>query len=386
MKVQKILLNDLRESLIYPTEILLNDSRDIRKYVKAHIAITNCKRILLIYPLLLILLAHNIIFASKCNRELVATSIIALSAAMVVISTLFCMAIIWTVYINRIDNNEELWKFKLFARTYLFLFLIIMYAISFLYIYRFDYGTPFVITVLLLCLFPIYGLIEYIITSVLSISTIYIAMYHYGYYETDNNVLFYSLISLMIVGLFAQIAQQNNIVFKEYIGTTTFYDPLTGLLNRRGANRFLEVETKKLNSDSPISLLMIDIDYFKKYNDAFGHDEGDECLKAVSGCIKNSLGKETKLLIRQGGEEFLIILPDVDTQKALECGETLNKAVYDLGLTTAYQEVAPVVTISVGVATTNYTKDFSLDALMKEADNALYRAKELGRNQVVINS
>ena len=202
----------------------------------------------------------------------------------------------------------------------------------------------------------------------------------------DNNVLYYALISMMLIGCFSQISQRNSIAFKEYIGVTTFYDPLTGLLNRRGANRFLEVETKKLNSDSPISLLMIDIDYFKKYNDAFGHDEGDECLKAVSGCIKNSLGKETKLLIRQGGEEFLIILPDVDTQKALECGETLNKAVYDLGLTTAYQEVAPVVTISVGVATTNYTKDFSLDALMKEADNALYRAKELGRNQVVINS
>lgn len=383
MKVKNILINDFRESLLYPTEMLLKDSHEIRKYVTNRIAITNCKRILLSYPLLFVLLVHNLLFISSKAFTNIEYTVALLSGGMIAISTIYCAIIIWIIYLNDVANEKQLWKCKILHRSYWLLFTLLMFSMSFFMIYGYNRGIPFILSLLFLCLFPLYDILEYILTFVISIASIYIGMYHCGYALQDNNILFYALIALVIVSYFTQISQRNSVVLKEYISSISFLDPLTGLLNRRGASRYFEIEQKRMAPNSAISLFMIDIDFFKKYNDSFGHDAGDECLKAVAGCIRETLHTHTKLLVRQGGEEFLVILPNIDSQAASVLAETLRTAVYNLGLTTACQTVAPVITISMGVATTSYNSNFSIETLMKNADDALYRAKENGRNQVI---
>ena len=384
MNIRNVLMNDLRESILYPIEILRKDSQEIRNFVMNRLAITNCKRILLSYPLLVLLLLQNVFILSTQNTVSSDLSSYVLTGIIFAFSTIYCSIIIWIIYLNNIDNQKELWKCKILHRTYWPLFIATMFPMSFMTLQKCNRGYLFVGTILFICLVPLYHIVEYLLTATVSIIAIYLGMHKCGYSFADNNVLFHALIALIIVSYFAQISQRNSAVFKEYISSTAFFDPLTKLLNRRGAERFLEVETKKMIATSQISLFMIDIDYFKKYNDAFGHDAGDECLKSVAKCIRDTLHEHTKLLIRQGGEEFTVILPNTDSQKAFELAEQLRTAVYSLGIATACQMVAPVVTISMGVATVAYSTNFSIETLMKKADDALYRAKEAGRNQVML--
>jgi diguanylate cyclase (GGDEF)-like protein len=160
----------------------------------------------------------------------------------------------------------------------------------------------------------------------------------------------------------------------------TITDPLTGLPNRRRLSDVMEAEWRRgLRSGEPIGLAMIDIDHFKKYNDHYGHQGGDECLRMVARTIHASV-RTTDLVARYGGEEFCIVMPDTDAAGARLVAERARKAVADLrephiGAATG------IVTISVGVTAAVPTVD-QTDKLIKIADQALYEAKRDGRNRV----
>ena len=130
-------------------------------------------------------------------------------------------------------------------------------------------------------------------------------------------------------------------------------DGLTGVSNRRAFDRRLEVEwNRSCRNSTPLSLIMLDIDYYKKYNDTYGHQGGDDCLKQVASVIDATLGRSTDLLCRYGGEEFCVILPETDKEGAKTVGEKIRVAIESLKIPHIGSEINSSLTISVGTATT----------------------------------
>jgi len=130
-----------------------------------------------------------------------------------------------------------------------------------------------------------------------------------------------------------------------------------------------------------LSILMVDIDHFKRFNDTLGHLRGDECLIAVAGALQGSLRRSGDFVARFGGEEFVIVLPDCDHEMATRLAENVHAAVARLAVAAPFTE-AGCVSVSVGVATSQPNAAIPAAELLAQADAALYRAKEAGRNRV----
>ncbi|ANL25293.1 MULTISPECIES: GGDEF domain-containing protein [Rhizobium] len=162
-------------------------------------------------------------------------------------------------------------------------------------------------------------------------------------------------------------------------------DPLTGIANRRWMMETLESLWRHGRETGIVAMLMCDIDHFKGLNDKLGHSEGDRCLVKVAGIIQSCVRADRDLVSRHGGEEFLIVLPDVDEEEAVAVARRIRESVEAAALPNPASSVGPSVTLSVGVAFKSAVDtDVSLANLQHEADMALYRAKEAGRNQVSI--
>lgn len=161
-------------------------------------------------------------------------------------------------------------------------------------------------------------------------------------------------------------------------------DGLTGVANRRRFDEALLAEWRRCQRNQlPLSLLMIDIDHFKLYNDHYGHQAGDDCLRAVASVLKAHLFRAHDLCARYGGEEFTCLLPECGAESAGAKAEELRQAVAHLGLPHQTSPTAAQVTISLGLATITPDEcEHGADDLLKAADNALYLAKRSGRNQV----
>ena len=171
--------------------------------------------------------------------------------------------------------------------------------------------------------------------------------------------------------------------YKDFLKEISLIDPLTKTPNRRRFDEALSEEIKKANrSNSFLSLLMLDIDNFKKYNDTYGHIEGDECLIKIAKELKKTLKRPSDLVARWGGEEFTCLLPETDRKGAVKVAEKLRKAIRGLAIPHETSEVARVVTVSIGIVTLFPNDKLSKEDLLKQADDALYRAKDLGRDCV----
>jgi diguanylate cyclase (GGDEF)-like protein len=158
-------------------------------------------------------------------------------------------------------------------------------------------------------------------------------------------------------------------------------DGLTGLANRRCFDEELDREWKRhARSATPLSLLLIDIDHFKKYNDSLGHLAGDECLRAVAESIRASVCRPGDLVARYGGEEFAAILPETDRDGALAIAAKVGERLRLKGLPHAAPGAGPFVTLSIGCATMVPSGD--AEQLIERADLALYEAKAAGRDRV----
>lgn len=158
-------------------------------------------------------------------------------------------------------------------------------------------------------------------------------------------------------------------------------DGLTGIANRRHFDQFLaQLWSLATRNGEPISLIMCDIDFFKAYNDTYGHLQGDECLKKVASALKNSLKRQVDLVARYGGEEFVVVLSNTDVVGATKVAETLRANVENLAIPHRLSSITPNVTISVGVAIGYAISAVLPQTLIEAADNALYQAKQDGRN------
>jgi diguanylate cyclase (GGDEF)-like protein len=165
----------------------------------------------------------------------------------------------------------------------------------------------------------------------------------------------------------------------------SYLDGLTQIPNRRNLDIFLEKEWEiAKNGNQPLSLLMIDIDFFKNYNDFYGHVKGDDCLKEVVKSLENTVKRSGYFISRYGGEEFIVVMPNTNKAVAEEFANKLCNTVFNLKIEHLKSFVAQYVTISVGVATDLPNEDITPESLIKNADIALYKAKELGRSKVVV--
>lgn len=169
----------------------------------------------------------------------------------------------------------------------------------------------------------------------------------------------------------------------EHLSRISFIDALTGLANRRRFDESLEQEWRRASrTQTPLAVVMADIDSFKQYNDTLGHPEGDRCLAAVADVFVQSVGRAGDLAARYGGEEFVVLIPATDHTGAMAIAEGLRVACEARGIAHPASTVGPVVTISLGVAACIPSDDVSPASLVAAADAALYRAKLEGRNRV----
>jgi diguanylate cyclase (GGDEF)-like protein len=163
-------------------------------------------------------------------------------------------------------------------------------------------------------------------------------------------------------------------------------DGLTQVANRRYFDQYLEREWNKLiQEENPLSLILCDVDFFKKYNDTYGHQAGDLCLQQVAQVLKSSVHRATDLVARYGGEEFAIVLSNTDQRGALHVAQVIFNKLEKLGISHCGSEMG-TVTVSMGISTVVPTPRGNLRSLLTATDLALYTAKSKGRNQYCIAS
>jgi diguanylate cyclase (GGDEF)-like protein len=163
-------------------------------------------------------------------------------------------------------------------------------------------------------------------------------------------------------------------------------DKLTNINNRRALEDYMDILWKQCyRLRLPVHVLMIDVDYFKKYNDSQGHLEGDKALIAIAQCMKNQVKRETDFVARFGGEEFVCLLPYIEKNDAANFAHQLVKTIEDMKIPHPMNEASQYVTISAGMASVVPDENHLPARLMDEADKALYKAKQSGRNRFVVS-
>lgn len=164
-------------------------------------------------------------------------------------------------------------------------------------------------------------------------------------------------------------------------------DELTGVPNRRHFNEYLNKEWRRLAREQlPLSMILCDIDYFKSYNDTYGHLAGDFCLQQVAKAIRRAVKRPADLVARYGGEEFAVVLPNTHTEGALQVAEAIRDGVQSLKIARLHSSVSEYVTLSSGVASLVPQHKLDPSALIALADKALYEAKDKGRNRCIMKS
>ena len=164
-------------------------------------------------------------------------------------------------------------------------------------------------------------------------------------------------------------------------------DYLTQIPNRRTFDEMLSQEWSRAQREkTSLSIAMLDLDFFKTYNDHYGHSAGDQCLQSIAQAIKSPLHRPGDFCSRYGGEEFAVILPNTDSKGALKVLEEIRQAVIDLAIYHGFSSIAPTLTISTGYTTAVPTAGNTPEQALRIADNALYLAKLQGRNRIVFHS
>ena len=170
---------------------------------------------------------------------------------------------------------------------------------------------------------------------------------------------------------------------KEILSKMSYIDGLTSVANRRRLNECLENEWQSHSrSKLFLSLILLDLDYFKQFNDHYGHGAGDECLIKVAKAMCEAVKRSTDLVARYGGEEFAILLPQTELSGAMQVASAVQENIFKLAIEHEYSSVASIVTASMGVAVIVPDTKLSPQELLDAADKLLYAAKDAGRNQI----
>lgn len=200
--------------------------------------------------------------------------------------------------------------------------------------------------------------------------------------DDEGNVL--SLIGFMFDISERKRTEEQLLKLQRELEDLSYRDGLTSVANRRHFDNQFEIEWKSARRNkAPLSLALIDIDFFKQYNDTYGHVRGDECLKRVAKTLGAKVSRPRDMLSRFGGEEFALLLPETDAPGAAHIAKQCLEAISGEQIAHDRSEAAKIVTISVGVGTIVPSPDDDLTRFLDEVDQCLYRAKQSGRNRVI---
>lgn len=192
-----------------------------------------------------------------------------------------------------------------------------------------------------------------------------------------------------LVGFMFDISERKKIEDKLFdlqkeLEDLSFKDGLTGVANRRMFDSVIEVEwTNARRNNQPLSLIMFDIDYFKQYNDLYGHVQGDDCLKIVAKVLSQGATRSRDFFARFGGEEFVLVLPETDAASARKVADRCRSLIFKEQIAHAKSEAGHILTISMGLGTLIPGHTDSLKDFIKSVDQRLYHAKQQGRNRLV---
>lgn len=206
-------------------------------------------------------------------------------------------------------------------------------------------------------------------------------------FSSDNLALFIALAGQLAGAIELTLANRRLQEANRALEQLTRIDGLTGVANRRHFDEVLEAEWRRaLRIGLPLALVLADIDCFKRYNDAYGHQRGDDTLRRVAQALRSGLQRAPDLAARYGGEEFALLLPGLGEEEAAGLAEQLRARVVALAIPHSCSTVADHVTLSAGVASAEPRRGEAPDLLVGAADGALYRAKQAGRDRVMAAS
>ncbi|MBT9589321.1 MAG: sensor domain-containing diguanylate cyclase [Thiobacillus sp.] len=178
-------------------------------------------------------------------------------------------------------------------------------------------------------------------------------------------------------------AEEKLISLQKELEALSFMDSLTGIANRRKFDATLDLEwTSASRSGQPLSLIMIDVDFFKQYNDHYGHAQGDETLKVIAHTLALAATRPRDIAARFGGEEFMLVLPETDEKAALQVAERCHRLVEKLRIPHAVSQTGKHITVSMGVRTIKPSPKLAPRYLIEAVDKLLYQAKQNGRNRI----
>ena len=195
--------------------------------------------------------------------------------------------------------------------------------------------------------------------------------------ETINKKLKHEIIEREHIEQALQLANQE-------LQRQSLEDGLTGIANRRCFDERLEQEWKRaIRTGDYLSVLLLDVDFFKQYNDIYGHQRGDKCLQQVAQAVADAVQRPTDVVARYGGEEFVVILPETNSDGAKQVAERIRQRVLALAIAHSAAD-NHILSVSIGVATASAKMLMTPQKLIRTADNLLYQAKEKGRNRVEV--
>ena len=193
-----------------------------------------------------------------------------------------------------------------------------------------------------------------------------------------------SLIGFMFDITERKDSEHKLIELQKQLEELSFKDGLTGVFNRRMFDSVMEVEWGNAKRNrQPLSLIMLDIDYFKQYNDYYGHIQGDECLKRIAKVLSGVATRSRDFLARYGGEEFILVLPETDESAAIKIAERCRNVIFKAQIVHEKSLVSQLLTVSIGISTLIPTHNDEAIKFIAEVDRQLYLAKEKGRNCIV---
>lgn len=311
----------------------------------------------------------------------------------------YIMMFVIIIYVFLATNIIKNKKFNIkYVRFIYISFSILLMSLSipsiyFQFINELEIYTPLLILVVV-CFFPFFNLKQGLLILFLSIIVpIYLTIsFDLPISYIYRLIIFY--ISIISISQIIFINYSNNLkktlrlekINRKLIEKSET-DHLTGLLNRHGLHRELEefLEFEK-NCQKKFAIAMIDIDFFKSYNDTFGHQQGDICLKIVANCINSNIIREHDFVARYGGEEFIALFIDVTEEQSIKIAKRINEKIEELKIDAANKTISEFLTVSIGLKFVSDTKNINYKEIVKQADRQLYFVKENGRNGVSINN
>ena len=309
-------------------------------------------------------------------------------SALVILLLPVLFSILFLYYFNK-EECVDSRSFILFLYSIIIALppIIVMYFTdpSYYNIYIANMGPPFVAIFVGIGIgFSIALLANAVIIGLIAVTFFYL---HVSIVDILHNLLLLNaLFMLSAIGSYTHERSKRVQYMKQFkemeLIRQTITDALTGLKNRRYLDTILPQSTQLSKESQPLSVLMMDIDYFKRYNDTYGHQAGDEVLRTISAVLIEHFQNHEDYVFRYGGEEFLVILHNIDAQKVKSKAETLLQKVRDLNIEHTGNDAANIVTISIGVVS-DAGSELGIEEMIRLADKKLYESKNAGRNRVI---